>query len=136
MMTPQQVATAKRIGPGLVLWLAVEAVCLWRGWVHLGADALFLFGVYALVVELLAVKQGGYSTESELAWWLWAYQPWVPALVSVLAAAVLGYVAAARGYTKVDFLVLLVVYLVGCLWGHLFMQSSDKVERIRKGDPA
>jgi hypothetical protein len=72
-MTRQQIRTAKRLA-------------------LLGAAVLALLG-YALVIELQGVAQGGQSTISELVWLLWANQPWVVWLVSVVAAGVVMFLA-------------------------------------------
>jgi hypothetical protein len=70
-MNPQQLLTVKRMALGGVLF--------------------FFWLLYLLWVEIKAVQQGGGSTISEMTWRLWADQPWVIWIISVVFAFVLGF---------------------------------------------
>lgn len=87
-MNPRQLRTAKRLA-------------------LLGAAALVLL-VYALVVELQGVAQGGQSTISELVWLLWSTHPWVVWLVTVTVLVPALFLA-----------------------GHWLGQASDKYRQMR-----
>ena len=65
----------------------------------------------AVAVEFMAVGRGDSSTISELAWILWAQQPWVIWLVSVLVAFTLGFFS-----------------------GHFLSQSKRVYDEIREGE--
>jgi hypothetical protein len=63
-----------------------------------------------LLIELLAVRQGGHSTISELVWTQWAQQPWVIFLASHLVAMPTWFLA-----------------------GHFLAQASAVYDRARGG---
>lgn len=77
--------------------------------IAIGAAMFAAAAVFLLVVEGHAVAVGGHSTISELVWQAWANQPGAILIVSHMLAAPFWY-----------------------LLGHLFWQSRDTYDRIRK----
>lgn len=75
----------------------------------LAAIAAFLIGVWLLYVELTGASAGAHATISELFWIVWARQPWVIYLVSLLVSNPISY-----------------------LLGHFTAQASDKYDRVRR----
>lgn len=132
-MTPQQQATAVRILPAVVITLGVEVVLIYRQNWKLAGLVLLLFGLYAFAVELLAVRQGGQSTISDLAWLGFAAEPWVAWLLSVVISNIAGFVIAQFWDVKVLFLVV-VTGIVMFIAGHLVAQHASVYARLRKGD--
>jgi hypothetical protein len=130
-LTPQQSLTITRLAPAAAALAVLEAIALWGGHWAWAVAGLVLFGVYALYVEILAVLQGGESTESELTWSLWARQPWVPWLVSVELSIVAGFVLAQ--HFRKDVLVLVCgTLLTGFLCGHFFAQQAKVYVALRR----
>lgn len=74
------------------------------------STALFLLGIYALVVEEQAVSHGGSSTISEMFWTAWAHQPGPILLIALIIA-----------------------FAIGFLFGHFFWQSERVYDDIRRG---
>jgi hypothetical protein len=85
---------------------AYDAKTLKRLAIWFAAAALMILAL--LVIEGLAVVQGGNSTISELIWMAWANQPGPCAAVVVLLAAAVFF-----------------------LLGHFWWQSSDKYDQLR-----
>lgn len=75
--------------------------------VALGLFVLLVAGL--VVLEGHAVVVGQHSSISEVFWWIWAEQPWVIWLWSVLVAFITGFFA-----------------------GHFLAQSSEKYDQIRE----
>ncbi len=132
-MTPQQARTAKRIAPALGLFFIGAPVLLWFALYVWAALLLFAFASYALWVEGKAVAQGGCSTISEIAWMVWAEQPWVVWLASVIVSNVTGFLVAVF-FDKQTLVLVNVVGVTAFLSGHLFGQASDKYAAIRRGE--
>lgn len=100
------------------------------GW----AGVLLLSGsLYALLVELLAVKQGDNSTISEVTWDLWALQPWVLWLPSTMISNIFGFWLG-QFYNKDVLILVNAVLLVAVLCGHFFAQARGVYTAIRKGE--
>jgi hypothetical protein len=71
---------------------------------------IFLALLSLLVIEGLGIASGDEASISEVVWIVWAHQPWVVWLVSVMGA-----------------------FLSGFLFGHFFAQSKSVYDEIRKG---
>jgi hypothetical protein len=79
----------------------------------IAAVGAFLIGVFLLYVELTGASAGQHATISELFWIMWARQPWVIFLVSLLVSNPISY-----------------------LFGHFTAQAGDKYDRVRAGQLA
>jgi len=132
-VNPQQRVTAVRALSGVVVFCLMQAAAyLFNSWT-VSVLAVALFTLYSIFVEIKGAEMDADATISELFWILWARQPWIFWLVSVLGFNVLGYIELARfHYDREQLLYSLVKAALMFFCGHFVAQASDKYDALRK----